>query len=149
MVIYLGADHRGFALKEKLKTVLTGEGYEVADCGNTVEDTNDDYMDYARAVAERVSRQPADSRGIVICGSGVGVDITANKFKGVRSALAFTNDQLYAARHDDNVNVLSLAAEYIKEDQALGLMKIFLETPFGTEERFARRIEKLEKIENG
>ncbi len=149
MVIYLGADHRGFALKEKLKTTLAGQGYEVVDCGNTVEDENDDYVDYARAVAERVSHQANDARGIVICGSGVGVDVTANKFKGVRSALAFANDQLYAARHDDNVNVLSIAAEFTKEDQAKEFLKIFLETPFGTEERFTRRLEKLDSIEHG
>jgi ribose 5-phosphate isomerase B len=148
MVIYLGADHRGFALKEKLKTVLTEQGYEVVDCGNTVHDPADDYIDYAQAVAERVSKQANDSRGVVVCGSGVGVDVTTNKFDGVRSVLAMANDQVYAARHDDNVNVLSLAAEFIKEEQAKEFLKVFLDTPFGTEERYAERLKKLDGIEH-
>ena len=92
MIIYIGADHRGFKLKETLKQFLQREGYTVNDMGNTEYLEGDDYPDFAKLVAQKVSANPADSRGIVICASGVGVDIVANKFPNVRSALGFNPD---------------------------------------------------------
>jgi ribose 5-phosphate isomerase B len=147
MVIYIGADHRGFYLKESLKQSLVREGYEVIDLGAPAEAPEDDYPDFAGAVAEKVSGAGNEVRGIVICGSGFGVDIVANKFKGVRSALAMSPEHIRAGRHDDDVNILSVAADFIPQDKALEIVHVFLSTPFGTEERFMRRTKKIEDIE--
>jgi ribose 5-phosphate isomerase B len=148
MVIYLGADHRGFELKEMIKRFLRDEGYEVADMGNTQKVEGDDYVDFARAVAEKVSRDPVKARGILFCGSGAGMDIAANKFRRVRSVLGFSADQVFDARHDDDVNVLSLAVDFVSENDAKNMVRVFLGTPFGGEERFRRRLEKISDIEN-
>ena len=148
MLIYVGADHRGFELKESLKSFLQGRGYvEVVDFGNTKKDTDDDYPDFAAAVAEKVRRDPEGARGILICGSGAGVDIVANKFPGVRSVLAISPDQVFDARRDDDVNVLSIAADGVELKEAEEMVQIFLSTPFGREERLQRRLEKIAKIE--
>ena len=97
MIIYLGADHGGFALKEKLKQMLGDEGYDIIDLGAMSHMPDDDYPDYARAVAEAVGKNPGPDgdRGIVICRSGFGVDIAANKFRGVRAALPMSPDHIY------------------------------------------------------
>ncbi|MDP3949012.1 MAG: RpiB/LacA/LacB family sugar-phosphate isomerase [bacterium] len=148
MVIYIGADHRGFKLKESMRDFLKNKGYEVVDMGNARYDESDDYVDFAKEVAKKVGLNPDDSRGILICGSGVGMDVAANKFKAVRSVLAISSDHVYAARHDDNVNVLSLAANFINEADAQKIVNVFLETPFEKEERYQRRLNKIEQIEN-
>jgi ribose 5-phosphate isomerase B len=147
MTIYIGADHRGFALKETLKDTLKQEGYELIDLGNTEIDEHDDYPDFAAAVARKVSGAGGEARGIVVCGSGVGADITANKFAGVRSALSMAVDHIRAARNDDDVNVLSLASNFTKPEDAIAIVRTFLATPFEAEARRVRRLEKIEKIE--
>lgn len=148
MVIYLGADHRGFELKEILKRYLGDAGYEVVDMGNPQKDDADDYPDFGRRVAEKISRDPLMSRGILICGSGAGMDILANKFRRVRSVLGFSPDQVFDARHDDDVNVLSLAADHLTEEAAKKIVDVFLKTPFGGEERYRRRLDKIADLEN-
>lgn len=147
MTIYLGADHGGFALKARLKQILESEAYDVVDMGPAALVPDDDYPDYAAAVAKKVQDDPARNRGILICRSGFGVDIVANKFAGVRAALAMSPDHAYQGRHDDDVNVLALAADFIDEAAAVNIMKVFLTTPFAKEERYARRLQKIEKIE--
>lgn len=147
MTIYLGADHRGFKLKENLKQALKDEAYDVVDCGAQALAPDDDYPDYAAPVAKQVGASPAAARGIVICGSGFGVDIVANKFPGIRAALAFTADHAYQGRHDDDVNVLALAADFVDAATAANIVKIFLTTPFAKEERYTRRLNKIDQIE--
>jgi ribose 5-phosphate isomerase B len=149
MTIYLGADHRGFDLKEKLKQMLAGEGYDIVDCGATTLVPDDDYPDYARAVAEAVGKKFGDGgdRGILICGSGFGMDIAANKFRAVRAVLPMSPDHAYQARHDDDANVLALAADFTDEVTAEKIVKTFLSTPFAKEERYRRRLEKIAKSE--
>jgi len=148
MVVYFGADHRGFKLKETLKDFLRNEGYEVADLGAAIYEQGDDYPDFAAAVAKKVGLEQEVDRGILICGSGVGVDIVANKFLGVRAALAISADQIYNARHDDDVNVLCLASDFISEEDAKKIIGVFMATPFGAEERHKRRLGKISEIEN-
>lgn len=143
MTIYLGADHRGFALKERLKQMLTNDAYTVIDCGATTLVSDDDYPDFAKAVAEGVGKNPGEDRGIVICGSGFGVDIATNKFPGIRAALPMSPDHIYQGRHDDDVNVLALAANFVDETMAEKIVKTFLSTPFAKEERYERRIRKI------
>ena len=147
MIIYIGADHRGFKLKETLKQFLQESGYTVSDLGNTQYFEGDDYPDFAKLVAQKVSADPQNSRGILICGSGVGVDIVANKFPNIRSALGFHPDQVVEARSNDDVNVLALAADFLEEDEAKKIVSVWLQTPFDGDERDKRRIEKIRQID--
>jgi len=147
MVIYIGADHRGFKLKEFLKEFLRSQGYRVEDVGNDRYDENDDYPDFAEAVARKVSLDYENARGILICGSGVGVSIVANRFMKVRAALIFTNDQAFDARNDDDANVLCLAADYLEPETARGIVTVWFQTPFAGDERFRRRLKKIDAIE--
>ena|SRR5271157_1624256 len=148
MTIYIGADHRGFNLKEHLKIFLKSQGYEVVDMGATVYNKDDDFPDFAAAVAKKVSAAPETDRGILICGSGFGMDIAANKYKNVRAALPMSTDHAYQARHDDNANILSIAADFVDEGVAEQIVKIFFTTSFAKEERYARRLEKIRKSES-
>jgi ribose 5-phosphate isomerase B len=147
MVIYIGADHRGFKLKEYLKQVLASEGYEVVDIGNTQYNEEDDYPDFASAVARKVSLDYENSRGILLCGSGVGMDIVANKFINVRSALAFSPDQAFDSRNDNDTNVLCLAADFVSNEQALKILRTWLQTSFSGDDRFRRRLHKIAQLE--
>ena len=147
MTIYIGADHGGFALKEKLKAALKDEAYDVMDMGAATRVEDDDYPDYATAVAKKIQEDPLNARGIVICRSGFGVDIVANKYDGVRAALATSPEHAYQGRHDDDVNVLALAADFIDEETAIKAAKVFLITPFAKEDKYSRRLEKIVKIE--
>src|SRR3989338_6227342 len=102
MLIYIGADHQGFNLKEALKNFLKNQGYEVVDVGNLEYNELDDYPDFAKLVARAVSQDPSNRKGIVICGSGVGVDMVANKFDGARSALVNNIEQAVLSRQDED-----------------------------------------------
>jgi len=146
-MIYLGADHRGYNLKEALKIYLKELGYDFDDLGALEIKFDDDYSDYAILVAQKVSQNPKENIGILICGSGVGVDIVANKFKGVRSAFLFDTQQARMSRNDDDTNVLSLSADFTDENLAKEILKIWLETPFSRLERHVRRLTKIKEIE--
>jgi len=147
MVIYFGADHRGFDLKELLKSYIQSMGSEVVDLGAATKNPDDDYVDFARAVGERVSRQNDQARGILVCGSGAGMDIAANKFRGVRATTGLSANQVFDARNHDNINVLSIAADFTTEEEAKQMAKIFIETPLSPEPRHARRLEKIAELE--
>jgi ribose 5-phosphate isomerase B len=147
-MIYIGADHRGFELKAKINRWLTGRRYEFQDVGAFEQDREDDYVDFAIAVAQRVAERPGKNWGIVICGSGVGVEIAANKVKGIRCGLGFEADQVHAARKDDNINVLALAADNTDEIKAVELAEKFLETGFVESDNYLRRVEKIGRYEN-
>ena len=146
-MIFIGSDHGGFQKKEDIKRLLNEMGVEFVDMGNTQYDANDDYPDFARAVAEEVSQSPDEHKGIVLCRSGVGVDIVANKFSGVRSALVSTEEMARFSRLHDNTNVLALAADYLTETEAIHVTQIWLQTPFSGEERHVRRLKKIAEIE--
>ncbi len=149
-MIYLGADHRGFKLKEKIKEWLSSQGLEFEDLGNTVYDKDDDYPDFAAQVAWRVAEDSKENRGILLCGSGVGVDVVANKINSVRSALIWSDDEALVkqSRLHDGSNVLSLPADHISEKQVLNIIKTWLEAPHPTEERHLRRIGKISNLES-
>lgn len=147
MVIYIGADHRGFELKESIKVFLQESGYEVFDVGNNKYDKDDDYPDYAAEVGRRVSKEYETSKGILICGSGVGVCVTANKFPRVRAGIAMTADQAFDSRNDDDMNVLCLGATYIDDALAKKIVATWLNTPFSGEERHRRRVDKIRQFE--
>ncbi len=144
-MIYLAADHRGFELKGKIRDWLKEWGEEYEDMGNVSYDKNDDYPDYASKVAEAVSE--GKGRGIVICGSGVGVSFVVDKYRGVRSMIGFNQEQVKHGVEYDHVNVLSLAANHFSESQMKEMVKVFLKTKFGQEERFLRRSDKIKQLE--
>lgn len=146
MLIYIASDHRGFTLKEGLKEYLKGAGYEVVDCGNTVRDEKDDYPDFISIAAKEVSKNPS-ARGIVLCGSGVGADIVANKFDRVRCALSFSPDHAVASRHDDDTNMLAIPADFITGDVAKKIVAAWLQAPFKEEDDYVRRVQKISAIE--
>lgn len=148
MIVYLGADHRGFQVKEGLKAFLEANGWTVQDLGASEVVADDDYVDYAKAVAEKVSADANNSRGVLVCGSGVGMDVTANKFYRVRSALAFSPDQAMAARHDDDTNVLSIPSDFVDLEMAKKILSVWMQTPFSNEELDKRRLQKLSEIDN-
>ena len=143
-MIYLGADHRGFQLKEEIKRFLAEKKYQFEDMGNVKYDPDDDYTDFAKLVAQKVSEKPEERKGVLICGSGVGVDITANKFHGVRSALADDIATAKQSRKHDDTNVLSLPANEVGFELAKQILEPWLTTPFSNGKKYKRRIDKIE-----
>ena len=146
MIIYIGADHRGFQLKEALKNFLVESGYTVNDMGNNHYDEGDDFVDFARLVIGKVSADLTNSKGILICGSGVGMDIVANRFSGIRSALVSSPDQAMASRNDDDANILSLAADFTDFELVKKIASVWLQTPFSDTEDHKRRLSKIRDI---
>ena len=145
-MIYLGADHRGFELKEKLKSYLTEIGYDWEDRGAFVYDKDDDYPDFAKAVAESVV-QNAENRGILICGSGIGIAIAANKIKGIRAGTVMKPEQAEWAVDDEDLNVLALSAKSLSQEETQAIVKTFLEIKFSGAERHIRRINTIKDLE--
>ena len=146
MNIALGADHRGFALKEDLQMYLEAQGHTVNDVGARHLDPTDDYPDYAYAAAMLVASGEAD-RAILICGSGAGMVIAANKVAGIRAVEAQTVPHIIAARKDDDANVLALGADEVDEDLAREIADAFLSAPYEKEERHERRLDEISEIE--
>lgn len=126
-MVYIGADHRGFELKEDLKQRMEAEGIEFEDMGAEKFDPDDDYVDYAKAVGDMVADDPKGSKGILICGSGVGVDMAANKIRGVRSCLVFDEKRAAQSRLHEDANVLCLAADVLISEQAFDIIKAFFD----------------------
>ena len=147
MKVAVGFDHGGFNLKSNICELIKASGHEVVDMGAYSLDPNDDYPDFAIKVAMEVSCSNV-TKGIVLCGSGVGASIAANKIKGVRASVCH---DLYSARqgveHDD-MNVLCLGGRIIDESTASELVKIFLNADFSGEERHLRRLNKINKIDS-
>ena len=149
--VYLGSDHRGFKLAEELYAWLLGQGMDIKNLGAEELNQEDDYVDYAKEVGVVVAsdaKHDRVSRGIVLCGSGVGVDVVANKVKGVRCGLGLNAEQVKSAREDDDINVLAIAADHTNEEEAKEMIKVFLETDFSGVDRHKRRLEKIESYEN-
>ena len=145
MKIALGADHAGFELKEKIKQRLLGAGITVDDCG-THSTASVDYPDYAQMVAEGVAAKAADL-GILVCSTGIGMSIAANKVPGVRAAKVDTEFEAERSREHNDANVLALGADTVSADQALKIVEKWLATPFSNGERHERRVRKIAAIE--
>ena len=146
MKIAFGADHGGFELKQDLIEILKKNNYEVIDVGNLTFDPSDDYPDFAAKVAEAVASGKAE-RGIIICGSGVGACVAANKFKGIRACLCHDTYSAHQGVEHDSMNVLCLGARIIGKELAKELVFSFLNAKFIKEERFIRRLEKVNNID--
>lgn len=146
MKIYIGADHAGFELKEKLKEFLGSLGHEVVDLGAHTYDSGDDYPDFCRPVALAVAGE-IDSRGIVLGGSGEGEAMVANRVKGIRACEYYGGalDIIALSREHNDSNVLSLGARMILESEAMEAVKLWLDRPFSGDERHVRRINKIDQ----
>lgn len=145
-MIYLASDHRGYEMKEKIKAWLAEQGRAFEDCGPDHFDQDDDYPDFAERVGRKVAESP-EHRGIVLCGSGIGIAVAANKIAGVRAGTAISAKQITAAVNDENLNVLALAADYTPEEEIKRVVEAFLDAKFSGEERHMRRINKIKALE--
>jgi ribose 5-phosphate isomerase B len=146
MRVYLGSDHAGYELKNHLVEWLKAQGHEPTDCGPLVYDAEDDYPVFCLRAAERAAADDT-SLGIVIGGSGNGEAIAANKVKGVRAALAWSEQTARLAREHNNANVVSVGARMHTEQEATRFVEVFLSTPFSAAERHERRIDMLTAYE--
>lgn len=144
--IYLGADHGGYELKQTLKDWLAQAGYQTNDLGAHELNPKDDYPKFAAAVARAVS-QDENGLGILICRSGGGMVIAANKITGIRAVEVFNQVSAEHARQHNHANVISLAADWMTENEAKTIVKVFLETEFTHEPRHQRRIEQIHALE--
>jgi len=142
MKIAVGSDHAGFALKENLVEYLRKKGYDVSDFG-TYSEESCDYPDYAKKVADAVVSGEVQS-GLLVCGTGIGMSMAANKIKGIRAAVLSDEFSAKATREHNDANILCLGARVVDEEKAKKLLDIFLETPFSAEEKHSRRIRKIE-----
>jgi ribose 5-phosphate isomerase B len=144
MKIAIGADHAGFVLKEQLRQRLAAEGHEVVDFGTRTAESCD-YPDYAQQVAREVGEGRAD-RGVLVCSTGIGMAMAANKVAGVRAAPAQSEDEVRLTREHNDANVLTIGARYLDEEHASKLVGIFLGTEFSGG-RHARRVAKIGALE--
>jgi ribose 5-phosphate isomerase B len=142
--IAIGADHAGFRVKERVKRFLAEQGYAVDDLGTHSEESVD-YPDYARRVAEAVAAGRAQS-GVLICGTGIGMAMTANKVPGIRAAVAHDKHTAHLAREHNDANVLTFGARVVSEDSALEIVREFLRTAFAGG-RHQRRVDKISELD--
>lgn len=144
-MLYIGSDHGGFSLKETLKAYLSSKGVAIEDRGAPTLDPGDDYPQYAMAVAKAVLQDKAN-QGILICRSGGGMGIAANRFKGIRAVEVVDEKSAIHAREHNNANIMTLSAEWMDEEVAKHVVDVFLSTPFSGEERHIRRIQELDNL---
>jgi ribose 5-phosphate isomerase B len=142
--IAVGSDHAGFALKSAVKPLLEGAGHEVVDVG-TADEESADYPLYAERAARLVAAGEAE-RGVVVCGSGVGVSIAANKVRGVRAVNARDPEEAEMSRRHNDANVLALGGRRVEQDQAVGILETFMATPFDGG-RHQRRVDQISRME--
>jgi ribose 5-phosphate isomerase B len=143
LTLYLGADHAGFTLKSILADWLRMLGYDVEDLGAHERVSNDDYPEYASRVAHAVMQHPG-SFGILLCGSAEGMCMAANKFRGIRAGIGFSQEAARLMRSDDDANVLCIPTRISLIDDPHRIVQTFLETPFLREARHVRRVKELE-----
>lgn len=159
-MVYLGSDHGGFDLKEKIKKWLTGWGYAWEDMGNTYYDQEDDYPQYAFLVAEKVAAEEKNGKsypmiwrdrpkGILCCRSAVGMVIAANKVQGGRAVVSFNPKYSKLCREHNDSNIIAFGGDWLEEYQAKKILKMWLETEFTGEERHVRRLKQIEEYKNG
>lgn len=147
MIVAVGADHAGLSLKDRVIEAVEGAGHEVLDCGAHAYVPTDDYPDYARAVGEAILAGNAE-RGILVCGSGVGVAIAACKIPSVRAAMTHDTFSARQGVEDDGMNVIALGARVIGPELAAEIVRVFLTAEFSGAERHVRRSKKIDAIED-
>jgi RpiB/LacA/LacB family sugar-phosphate isomerase len=146
MRIAIGADHAGFTMKNDISALLRGLGHEVLDLGAHQPDPSDDYPDFAEAVGKAIVEGKAE-RGVLICGSGVGVSVAVNKFPGIRAAVCHDAYSAHQGVEHDNMNVLVLGSRIIGSELARELVRVYIAARFSGDERHLRRLAKVDAIE--
>lgn len=147
MKLLFGADHNGFEYKQKLIEYLTKSGHEIVDSGEQTRNPDDDFPQFAgKVVTELLASGDSNLRGILICGSGQGMVMAANRFNGIRASLCWNVEEAKAARNDDDSNVLCLASHYLTLEEAEEITNAWLNTPFAGAPRFSRRIQELDQL---
>lgn len=147
MIVAVGSDHAGFALKPAILDAIRAAGHEALDCGAFEIEPGDDYPDFAERVADAVLDGRAE-RGVLVCGSGVGASVAANKFAGIRAGLCQDTFSAHQGVEDDAMNVLSLGARVIGPSLAAELVGAFLKAQFSGAERHRRRLDKVKSFES-
>ena len=147
MKIYIGADHNGYKLRRSLIESLNRLGYDVYDDGDSKLDPNDDFPVFAqKVVVDVLKSDDPDPRGILICGSGQGMCMAANRFKGIRAALLYDEESARSSRNDDNSNVACLPAKLFERDKDNKIITTWLDAPFADAARFVRRLNELDDL---
>lgn len=148
MKIYIASDHAGYELKQKLIEYLLDEDFDVSDEGAFEFNVQDDYPDFISKVAEKVSKDLKNSKGIILGGSGQGEAITANRFKNIRAVVYYGGDMdiVKLSREHNDANILSLGARFISFDTAKNAVNLWLNTAFSEEEKHKRRIKKIDSL---
>ncbi len=145
MKVYIGADHNGFHMRNALIAYLKRAGYDVVDEGDEQFNPEDDFPVFATKVVKDILVNP-DAKGILLCGSGQGMCMAANRFKGIRACLGYDRESIRLSRNDDDANILCLPATTLEKDKANLLVETFLNTPFAAATRFKRRIAELDEL---
>lgn len=147
MKIFIGADHNGFRLRNSLISYLKRAGYSVVDDGDKKLNPEDDFPVFAKKVVTNVlSDADKDSRGILICGSGQGMCMAANRFRGIRACLGYDRESVRSARNDDDSNILCLPSRVLETDEVKIIVETWLNTPFAGAPRFLRRLRELDEL---
>jgi len=146
MKIAIGSDHAGFILKTKIISFLKNNGFDIIDVGTNNSETSVDYPDFAKEVSLKIVKGEAE-KGIIICGSGVGASIAANKIKGIRAAICHDTYSAHQGVEHDDMNVLCLGGRIIGEELAKEIVLSFLKAKFSNEKRHIRRLNKIKKLE--
>ena len=147
MKVYIGADHNGFYLRNSLIKYLKAAGYEVIDDGDQKLNPNDDFPLFAqKVVSDILASDDRDAKGILICGSGQGMCMAANRFKGIRAALVYDRESARSSRNDDDSNILCLPSKVLEKDTANLITETWLNTAFAKAPRFIRRIRELDEM---
>lgn len=144
-MLYIGADHRGYNLKEEIKKFLKEEDIKFDDVGNLKYDQNDDYPDFAKKVSIKIASN-IKNKGILICGSGVGMSIAANKFEGIRAGLCLSGYMAKEAKQAIDINILCLSADLTDTATAKSIVRQWLGAVFKKEDRYLRRIKKIDQL---
>lgn len=147
MKIFIGADHNGYDLKEKLAAYLRAGGYEVIDCGDERRDPDDDFTIFAARVVHAMHVEGSHAKGILLCGSGQGMVIAANRFKGIRAGLGWSVPAARSIRNDEDSNVLALPSEILDDNKMWqAVVDAWLVTPFAGAARYKRRNRQLDEL---
>jgi ribose 5-phosphate isomerase B len=149
MKIFLGSDHNGYHLKEKLFAYLAKHGYEVEDVGDRTPEPSDDFTDFAQAAALKVLGEEGDPRAILLCGGGQGMAMAANRFRGIRASVVWDAYEAKMTRNDNDSNILCIPSRIFDETQDSawqGILETWLNTPFADAPRYRRRNAQLDEL---
>ena len=146
MKIFVGSDHNGYSLRARIADHLKQLGYEVGDEGDSRPEPNDDYPIFASRVVHAMRAEGNESFGILVCGSGQGMCMAANRFKGIRAALGYDRESARSSRNDDDSNILCLPARTLNDEDALAIVDMWLQTPFAKAARFNRRLIEMDEL---